>query len=438
MLDRIKTLLREELRQTVGAEPHTETELQQQAIVARQPVFTGKGKVWGYELLYRRPTCTDRASFRSGSVATASVIVNGLEMIRPGIKDSQKILINFPSDLIETQVIKLLPSDRCVIEILESVSPTEAILSALSDLKNEGYKVAVDDYAGQKHLEPFLPLADIVKVDVLNTPRHDLAAQTERLRSFGCAMLAEKVEDRETAELCRDLGFSLFQGYFFSNPELIRGKKISTSQAMRMRILALCLGDNMDFKAISNAILHDPVITARFLKFINSAYFGLTWRIRSVYHALNLVGPVLFMQWLCVSMLATLENGPIAQELAFIASQRAKFLETLGKRLEMRRALPSTVTPPTLFLTGLFSLLERVTGVPTQEVLEGVPIEEEVLIALTGGESSYSPWIKLVTHHERGEWEKSMALTDDLNIAEDDLVVAYQTAIEWSAVFFNS
>ena len=438
MLERIKTLLKEEIRQTAGMGVEEEDEARQQAVVARQPIFDARDRVWGYELLYRRPSSMDKASFSSGSVATASVIVNGLEMIRPGVKDSQKILINFPGDLIETQVVKLLPRDICVIEILEDVLPTPEILEAITSLKNAGYTVAVDDYTGQKNLEPFLPLADIIKVDVLAIRREELAVQAQRLQRTGCRLLAEKVESREMADYCRRLGFSLFQGYFFSRPELVKGKKISTSQALRMRILALCIGENVDFKAVSDTILHDPVITARFLQFINSAYFGLTWRIRSVYHALNLVGPVTFMQWLCVSMLATLENGPISQELAFIASQRAKFLETLGKRLESRRMLPSSISPPTLFLAGLFSLLESATGMPLQEVLDGVPIEEDVLVALAGGESAYSPWLRLMNHHERGEWEKSMVLTDNLCLAEDDLAAAYQAAIEWSAVFFNN
>lgn len=435
MLDRLKALMQEEFLQIKNA--GSDVGPSNQAVVARQPVFDLTGRVWGYELLYRRSRNLDTADFSSGAVATANVIVNGYEMVRPGLSQSQKILINFTSDMIEAQVIKLLPREICIVEILEDVQPTPEVLAAVADIKAAGYTVAVDDYVGQDNLRPFLTMADIIKIDVLGLDAATLSRHMLGVRGKKCALLAEKVEDLKMASLCRQLGFKLFQGFFFSKPEVVKGKKITTSQAVRMHILALCAGDDVDIKTVSEAVLHDPVITANFLKFVNSAHFGLRKRVKSVHHALALVGPVTFMQWICVSVLATLENSPISNEMAFLASQRAKFLETLGKHIDSRHLLPPGVTPASLFLTGLFSLLESLMGMPLTDALEGVPLEPEVIAALSGGTSLYTPWLKVMNHYERGEWDDAVPLARQLHLSESDLVGAYAAALEWSAVFFG-
>ena len=437
MLDRLKTLMQEELLQRKYSTGPAEG---QQSIVARQPVFDRAGGIWGYELLYRRPSNTESADISSGTVATANVIINGFETVRPSLKDHQKVLINFTSDLIETQVITLLPPENCIVEILEDVDPTPAVLDAVTAIKAAGYTIAVDDYIGQANLQPFLPMADILKVDVLGMSPKEITSHVLRVRGdkLRCTLLAEKVEDLPMATLCRDLGFSLFQGYFFSKPEVVRGRKISTSQAVRMHILALCVGDEVDFLAVSDAVLHDPIITARFLKFVNSAHFGLRKEVQTVHHALTLVGPVMFMQWLCVNVLATLENSLVSHELAFLASQRAKFLECLGKDLSLRKKLPQGITVSSLFLTGLFSLLESVMRMPLKEILDGVPLDGAVFTALTGGESPYSPWIALMDLYERGQWDESLVIARQLGLTERSLTNAYSKALDWSSIFFTS
>lgn len=438
MLERLKNLLQEELLREKHSD-QAETALpDQHTFVARQPVFEKNGLIWGYELLYRRPENTVSADVTNGTVATANVIMNGFEMVRPSLKKGQKVLINFTGDLLETQVNALLPMESCVVEILEDVQPTPVVLESVAAIKKAGYTIALDDYVGQEHLRPFIPLADIIKIDVLGLSPKKLAALLLGARGmrFRGIFLAEKVEDEKTAEFCRDLGFSLFQGYFFSRPEVIKGKKISTSQAVRMHILSLCVGDNVDLKAVSDAVLHDPLITARFLKFINSAHFGLQQSVQTVHHALALVGPVTFMQWLCVNVLANLDNSRSSHDLAYLASQRAKFLETLGGGLAAKKMLVPPVTVSSLFLIGLFSLLESVIRLPLEEILEGVPLEPDVLNALSGKESPYTPWLSLMNLYERGEWEKSLTLARTLHLTEKDLTTAYTKALDWSSIFF--
>lgn len=438
MLERLKTLIRDEVllqktSDTVEPEPE-----ETQVIVARQPVFDKNGAIWGYELLYRKPHDVDAADIASGAVATANVIINGFETVRPSLKKTQKVLINFTGDLLETQIITLLPVETCVVEILEDVCPTPAVMEAVIAAKKAGYTIAVDDYVGQKSLEPFLPLADIIKIDVMGLPLKDVAQQMLRLRGnrYKAALLAEKVENEKSAAVCRELGFTLFQGYFFSKPEVVRGKKISPSQAIRMQIFALCVADEVDMRALSDAVQHDPVITARLLRFANSAHFGFR-DIRTVHRALTIVGTIPFMQWLCVNILASLENSQASHDLAYLASQRAKFLECLSKELALHNALPAEISVSSLFLMGLFSLLESVTHMPLDELLDGIPLDPNVLTALAGGDSPYVPWLTLMNLYERGKWEESFALARRMHLTEKNLSSAYAEALEWSSAFFH-
>ena len=437
MLEHLKSLMRKELLQTRNV-PASEGDVSQ-TIVARQPIFDKDDKIWGYELLYRSAQNTQTAEISSGAVATASVIINGFEAVRPSVKKTQKILINFTSAMLTAQASTLLPPEMCVVEILEDVEPTPDIMEAVAAIKEAGYLIAVDDYIGQDNLLPFLPLADILKVDVLELTPKELATQMVRIRGskFAGTLLAEKVENQKSLALCRGLGFSLFQGFFFSKPEVIHGKKVSTSRAMRMQILALCASDEINIRAISDAILHDPLITANLLKFINSSHFGLREKVRSVQHALAIVGPAIFMQWLCVSVLATMENSRISSEVAFLASIRGKFLESLGRGLIERDALPPDLSVPALFLAGLFSLLESIMHMPFSEILKGIPLDPNVLMALQGHESPYRPWLWLVEFHEHGEWEQCMKIAQQLNLSESDIAVAYAKALQWSSAFFG-
>ena len=438
MFKRLKILLQEELRKVTLSDRVEVATPDLHAFVARQPVFDKNNRIWGYELLYRRPDNTQSANFISGTAATASVIINGFEMVRPSLKKKQKVLINFTSDLLETQISSLLPVESCIVEILEDVQPTPEVLQSIAVIKEKGYTIALDDYVGQEHLQPFIPLSDIIKIDVLDLAPRQIAALLLNVRGtqFKGLYLAEKVEDQKTATVCRELGFSLFQGYFFSKPELLQGKRLSPSQAVRMRILSLCVGDNVDLEAVSDAVMHDPLITARFLKFINSAYFSLRQPIQSVRHALAIAGPITFMQWLCVNILTTLENSRASHDLAYLASQRAKFLESLGSKRIPGKSPGPDVSPPALFLTGLFSLLESALHVPLKEILDGIPLDDDIVNALHGKESPYSAWLKLVHLYEHGQWQECIDLAHTLGLSEKDIAKAYAKAMDWGAALF--
>lgn len=357
--------------------PPLQTEASEAVFIARQPVFTAKQSVWGYELLFRSSATAQTARVTDDDLATSQVIADGFTLARPGLKDGQRALINFPERLLLDQTPMALPPDICVVEVLETVAPSPHVLEALRQIKDEGYTIAVDDYAGEEGLDPLLELADILKVDVLalDADRARLEAALSRVQGFGLRLLAEKVEDEETFRLCADLGFELFQGFFFSRPEIIPGRKVPAGAAAKLSLLSELSDPNFDPERIAKIINTDPALSYRLFRYVNSARFGLRSRVESVTHAVNLIGRRPLARWLQAVILADLNPSSRAAEVSFLSLQRARFMEELAPDLG--------VTPQTAFTLGLFSLLDALLRIPMEKILETLPLERELVLVLT-------------------------------------------------------
>ena len=205
--------------------------------IARQPIFHPDEAVWGYELLFRSGEA-NFASILDEKQATSSVIADGLALAREGMDSSAKVLINFPENMLVEDAGFALPKDGCIIEILEDVQPSEAALGAVRRLKEAGYTLAVDDYSGQADLKPFIDLADIVKIDVLALDSDpERVAEVADSLPGGLTLLAEKVEDLDIFARLKGQGFDLFQGFFFSKPEIIPGKKLTSNELTKLQLL---------------------------------------------------------------------------------------------------------------------------------------------------------------------------------------------------------
>lgn len=407
-------------------------------LVARQPVFDVTGVVWGYELLFRHPEAPEGGNLVVASdVATASVIADGVALVRPALADGQRLLLNFTEEMLLADMPRILPADICGVEVLETVSASGEVLRTITDLKADGYLVLVDDYVGQAGVQALLDVADIVKVDVLGCPAEALPSVVEGLRGRPCRLLAEKVEDMATYRRCADLGFSLFQGFFFSRPELLRGKRLDSSQAARMRLLGTLAREDVDIRMVVEVVRSDAALSYKLLRYINTVHFGLSVKVTSLQHAVAMLGARNLVQWLCVIVLSEFDTGPLARELMAVSAQRAKFLELCATRAACAGRLPVGLSGP-LFMLGLFSLLEPLLCLPLDELLRALPLSEELAQALTGHAGPYAPWLDILECYERGQWEEVLRLTSATGLTRADLAVAYAGALDWTALFHHS
>lgn len=408
--------------------------LEEMVFVARQPVMDASKGVWGYELLFRGSGDAAAALVTDSDKATSSVIADGFVMAAEGLPLGRKVLINFPQRLLVEDAAFALPSDICVVEILEDVQPTPEVLAGLKRLKTAGYSLALDDYMGEEALEPFLGLVDIVKVDVLGlgSDREQLQRIADALHSRGVELLAEKVEDEAALDLARELGFSLFQGYFFSRPEVIPGRKVSASQISKLNLLQELSRPDFEVGKVSRYIQADLSLSYRLFRYINSVGHGVRHKVETVSRAVNLLGQRQLSQWLRAVLLSDLSPTRQAEELAFMSVHRARFLE-----LAAEGPYRGKLSPERMFMLGLFSLLDALLGQPMNVVLEHVPLDDHGKSALRGEESPDLAYLDLVRSYERGHWEQAREIAQQVKLPLQTSDRLYMEAMVWTRRMFG-
>jgi c-di-GMP phosphodiesterase len=396
--------------------------------VARQPVFDRAMQVWGYELLFRHSGAAKTAVITDQNQATLQVISDGIAIAQPTMPPDKMLLINFPKDLLLDGAAYALPKKRCIVEILETVEPTPEILAALRELKAAGYYLALDDYVGQEGVEELVALADLLKVDVLNMKKPMLERLTRLLKRYPCKLLAEKVEDRDVFELCRDLGYDYFQGYFFSKPETVEGRKTSSNQVSKLRLISqMSVMGSFNINEIAEILQTDASLSLRIFRYVNSAMFGLEAEVKSIQHALLLLGERQTRECLRVMLLTDMAGNSQTEEILYLSAQRGRFLELIAST-----TYKAPIDPQSMFLLGLFSLLDTLMGQPIAALVDKLPLDDRLKQALCNHQGPLAIWLDLLLAYERGEWTKVEGLTRTLQLDETKLAPLQVQSMEWT------
>ena len=394
--------------------------------IARQPVFCSDEAIWGYELLFRASE-ENSICVLDDEHATSSVIADGLSLAMEGMENTSRVLINFPEKMLTGEIGFALPKETCVIEILETVRPSKATLKAARALKKEGYTLAVDDFFGQPELKPFLDLADIVKIDILalDSDPVRIAEVVDALPEH-LTLLAEKVEDISTFNELKKMRFSLFQGFFFSKPELIPGKKLASSELTKLQLLSELAKPDLEPARLADILQSDPSLSYRLFRYINSAGMGLTQKVTSLKRAIDMMGLIQAKQWLRTVLVADLNTSPKTGELVYLAVHRAKFLEQICHNSNLK-----TCEPDALFMTGLFSLLDAMLGLRMEDIIELLPLEKKVVDGLLGS-GEFHELLRLATSYERGHWKETALHLKKLELKSFEAEVLYINARNWT------
>ena len=321
--------------------------------VARQPIFDIKRKIYAYELLFRSGESNGFPDI-DGETATTSLLSSsfftvGIEKIGAG----KLVFINFTEELLLNDTPQLFPPDKMMVEVLEDVSPGPEIVAACQSLKDKGYSLALDDFVYSKQFEELLHLSDIIKIDFRLTPIETLGEMVETLKKYNCKLLAEKVETYDEFHQAVELGFEYFQGYFFSKPEVLKNKDLSSSQVGMLRLISKINTEEFDVESLAALVAQDVSITYKLLKYINSSHFSRLQPLSSIRQAITFLGENGFKMF--VSLIATSklsENKP--EELIRTSIIRARFLEQIGGSGDV--ATPShSVTSHVLTLISFLS-----------------------------------------------------------------------------------
>lgn len=399
--------------------------------VARQPIFNAAGDVIAYELLYRN---SEMNSFPmiDGDLATTDVIINSF--INIGIEevaDGKPCFINFTENLLEMRLPTYFSPKVIVVEILETVVPNEKLLEICKELKELGYKVALDDFIFHKnnpYLYRVLEYVDIIKVDIQNTPVKMFSEIEEIANLYNIQLLAEKVETSHDFKAYSNRGYSYFQGYFFSKPVIVSTHDIPLYFYSYIEILNQLTSTEPRIDTIAQFVERDISLSYKLLKLINTSVFRRTAKISSIKQAIVLLGLQEFQKWIYVLSVRDYQsqkNG-LSNEIIRISLVRAKMCESL------REFFNTSLPPSGFFMTGMFSLVDALLGVPIDEVLSKLPLDDLISNGLRGQNNDYKRALDLVLSIEKAEWSIVSDQCCSIGIDEETVCSLYTEALNWS------
>jgi c-di-GMP-related signal transduction protein len=389
-------------------------------VIARQPIFTAEREIMGYELLYRSVAVAPAAL--TGDQMTAHVLLGAGSIGIEQLVGDKYIFCNADRGMLVGDYEIALPSERTVVEVLETVQPDQEVLRGCQRLVRAGYQLALDDFVWFDGAEDLLGLASIVKLDVLHTDRRQLRQLAVTCRRYGVRLLAEKVETEDDIAFCRALGFELFQGFALQRPQSVRGREIVSSQLGRVELAATVLSEDLDLRQFEQVLAHEPGLAVHLLQLASiGTRFGVRRAVRSVREALVLLGTVRLHRWLALLLLR--DAGDIAPDAMSTTLVRARMCELLASRRGIG-------TAELAFTAALISCIDILTGASTEQIAE-LTLAPELRAAAVEFATPLGELVAEVIAHQRG-------CGDPLPAQPSDLDLAAAEALSWALPYVHS
>jgi c-di-GMP-related signal transduction protein len=390
--------------------------------VARQPILDVRGNVHGYELLFRSGPAAGGFS-GDGDAATRTVLDNTVIFGLERLTGNLPAFVNCTQEALLNRLVMVLPASQTVLELLETLDPTPALLEACRELKERGFRLALDDFEWKPEWRAFAALADYVKVDLSKTSPEQRARLMRNLRGGSAQLVAERVETQADLEMAHREGFGLFQGYYFCRPVLMENRSIPANRLVHLEMLQALHEDPLDTARVSSLVKLDASLTYRLLRMVNSPMYGMGKEIRSIHGALVMVGDEMFRR---VAMLAIASElkGNHSSELLRMAFSRGRFCELAASMTGQNRTEQ--------YLLGVLSLLPAMMRIPMESIAKALPLRKEVRCALLG-ESNAERWmLDWLISIEMGQWERCDEISLRAGLPDADLPKLYAEALLWA------
>ncbi len=399
--------------------------------IARQPIFNVAKQIYGYEL-----------SFRSGldHVSSDDDVTNGYNPIdtlffpfEPNeIIENKPVLINFAEKQILQKVPLLFPKDQIIIATLGGIQSKENIISTLSMFKDMGYTIALDNSVFEYKSDVLIKKSKIVKFNLRSTSINLLLESIEAIKlEPDIKLLAENVENYDDFEMAQKLGFTLFQGYFFSTPETIFSKSVAPNQITKLKLISEVGKKELDFQKIETSIKNDAPLSFKLLKYINSAYFRRRVTIDTVKDALAYLGEKELRKFIHIVAISDIgENKP--NELVRTSITRAGMCEKCASIFNSR------FSNDELFTLGLFSLMDALMDCRMKDILKHINFSDKIKNALLGNDKTFSILLDIIVGFERGNWDKTIFKKIAGSPIEVKLPEFYFESVKSANAFYSS
>ncbi|TCK16465.1 EAL and HDOD domain-containing protein [Marinobacterium mangrovicola] len=387
-------------------------------LMARQPIYTKSQDVAAFELLFRDPD----GNFIEGlkdKEATLGVLLGTYSSISQGgqVQNLPCFLKVTDSFLLDNDMPEL-PRHSFVIEILGHSKFTPAFIERIKSLANDGYRLALADYDPRDpRFGAVLNIVHVLKLDIQKLGLKNVQTLAQKLKPFQLELLADKVETQEEFRICLEMGFEKYMGYFLSKPEPVRGKKLSGNKVLLIQLLTELQRPSATAESVEEIALNDPALTYRILRVVNSAAFNLRKEITSLSHAIALLGMEQIRRWVMLFLANNDEDKP--DDLTRNMLQRGRMCELLAE-------MSGRDEPINHFIVGLLSQLDVMLDIDMKELMDQVPLRQDIKDALISRQGSYGEILQEVEHYERGDFEHLRNLME-----RQFYEVAYRHSVSW-------
>jgi c-di-GMP-related signal transduction protein len=398
----------------------------QEIFLGRQPILDRDQRLVAYELLFRSGQ-VNASEVTDDLQATASVINHAFtEMGIQAVLGPHRGFINVSADMLHSDMIELLPREQVVLELLETIEINSDIVSRCHELREKGFSLALDDFVFDEAYIPLLGIVDIVKIDLLLHGPDELRNAVQRLKQWPVKLLAEKVDSAEQAQYCMELGFDLFQGYYFAKPSILSVKRADPAHLSLMKLLGLVLGD-AETHEIEQAFKQSPGLTYNLMRLVNSVAAGVGKKIGSVSQAILVLGRRQLQRWLQLSLFTLQPGSRYPSPLMQLAASRGKFMEILAGKENPDRDYRDEA-----FMTGILSLLDVLLGMPHEEIIAQLNLTENVRMALLRREGNLGRLLLLAEYVEQADRTSAAELlAKSPGLSLHDLTQAELEALAW-------
>lgn len=398
--------------------------------MGRQPILDRDQSLVAYELLFRSARSLLQANVTDYAHASASVIHSAVANF--GLHEllgRHKGFFNVSLELLMDDALELLPRNQVVIELLESIQPNEIVIERCKELKKKGFSLALDDNLFDPSFAPLYEVADIVKVDLLMTTPDALSPMVQQFRNWPLTLLAEKVESMEMFQLCHGLGFHLFQGYYFARPVVLNKRRVDVSGISLMKLINLVISD-AEIQEIEEAFRRNPSLAYNLLRLVNSVAMGLRERIKTLRHAIVVLGRQQLMRWAQLALYANKGGDTIMSPLLEVAAMRGRLMELMvikNAQLSVDREMAERA-----FMTGVLSLIDVLFETSMDDVVRQLNLADDIRQALQGRNGYLGLLLMLAERLEASDFAGVLPLLEQLKVKEDVLMAAQREAIQWT------
>ncbi len=395
-------------------------------VVGRQPIFDRTLDVFGYELLFRHLTVDGDVLSPSTSrvvddvLMTPEVLFNSVSIGIDRLVSDRRVFLNADRAMLTSDSPLLLPPERVVVEVLESVAPEPDVLAGCRRLVARRFSLALDDFVYYPGSERLLELASIVKIDVLALEPDEVHETMGRCRAFDVRLLAEKVETAEQLGRCVDLGFDYFQGYLLARPDVVAGRSLDRASFGRLRLVAKLLDEQCDIEEIEAVIHREPLLAEQLLRLAGlGAAHGLRRELRTVREAIVLLGTRRLRSW--AGLMLMVPPGRTDREHVGTALVRAHMCELLARPL-------GPMVSQWAFTAGMIAAFDLLLGMDIHRVLDALPLAADLRSAILGDDSPVGRIVADVVDFQLGRLTSAIRSGTSMYA----MTTAWAEALQWA------